>query len=191
MKVLATALPEVLLLEPRVHEDARGWLLEAWQREGHAALGLPHAFAQDNLVESRPGVLRGLHLQHPQGQGKLVAALAGAVLDVAVDLRVGSPRFGRHAAVRLAADERRQLWIPPGFAHGYCVLGEVPALVSYKCSTAYRPEQELVLRWDDPDLAIAWPLAAPLLSAKDAAAPLLRAFDPARLPRFAPGPSAP
>jgi len=191
MKVRSTALPEVLLLEPQVHEDARGWLLEVWHRERHAALGLPHAFAQDNLVQSLPGVLRGLHLQHPEGQGKLVAVLAGVVLDVAVDVRVGSPRFGRHVAVRLAADERCQLWIPAGFAHGYCVLSERPALVSYKCSTPYRPEQEMALRWDDPELAIAWPLAAPLLSEKDAAAPALGSWDRTRLPRFAPEASAP
>ena len=184
MKVQPTRLPEVLLLEPDVHVDARGWLTETWHEERHAALGVPRAFAQDLLAQSAPGVLRGLHLQHPTGQGKLVTVLAGGVLDVAVDLRVGSPRFGKHASVHLVAEEHRQLWIPPGFAHGYCVVGERVALVSYKCSAPYHPEHELAVRWDDRSLAIDWPVPRPLVSDRDAAAPLLDQIPKEKLPRY-------
>lgn len=181
MKVSATALPGVLLLEPDVYRDARGWFAETWRAERHAAHGLPERLVQDNLVASGARVLRGLHLQHPEGQGKLVQALVGAIFDVAVDLRRGSPTFGRWVGERLDAQSLRQLWIPPGFAHGYQVLGE-QALVAYKCSAAYRPEHELAVRYDDPQIGVRWPVADPVLSAKDLAAPLLSALDPARLP---------
>lgn len=186
MKVTPTALPEVLLLEPEVHRDARGWLLEAWRADRVPDLRLPAAFVQDNLVESAPGVLRGLHLQHPGAQGKLVQALAGEIFDVAVDLRRGSPTFRRWVGVPLAAREPRLLWVPPGFAHGYAVTGSAPALVLYRMTTPYRPDAEVSVRFDDPDLHVRWPLAVPTLSAKDAAAPWSRDLDPERLPRYAP-----
>ena len=182
MNVVPTALAGVLVLEPHVHRDERGWFAESWQRERYAAHGLPADFVQDNLAASGRGVVRGLHFQHPGGQGKLVQALAGEILDVAVDVRVGSPTFGRHVGVTLSEANHRQLWIPPGFAHGYCVVGE-RALVAYKCSTPYRPEAELGVRYDDPDLGILWPVAAPVVSEKDRAFPRLRDLDRARLPR--------
>lgn len=182
MRAFPTALPGVLLLELRVHEDERGWFAESWQRERYAALGVPSEFVQDNLAQSGRGVLRGLHLQHPGGQGKLVQALEGEIFDVAVDVRVGSPTFGRHVGVTLSVANHRQLWIPAGFAHGYCVVGE-RALISYKCSTPYRPDAELGVRFDDPAIAIPWPVTSPVVSAKDRAFPRLKDIDPARLPR--------
>ena len=184
MNVASTALPEVLRIEPAVKGDERGWFFEAWHAERYAAHGIGDAFVQDNVSCSTRGVLRGLHLQHPHGQAKLVSVLRGAVLDVAVDVRVGSPRFGRWAAEELSDENRRQLYIPPGFAHGFLVLSE-NALVSYKASASYRPECELAIRWDDPDLRIEWPVElAPTLSARDAAAPTLAAIPRARLPQF-------
>lgn len=184
MNVRATALPGVLVLEPEAHVDARGWFSEAWRGERYAAHGLPAVMAQQSLAWSRSRVLRGLHLQHPAAQGKLVMALAGEVYDVAVDVRRGSPTFGRWVGEVLSAENRRQLWIPPGFAHGYCVPGE-PALVSYLLSAPYRPADEVALRHDDPALAIAWPVRDPVVSAKDRAAPRLADVPPERLPAFA------
>jgi dTDP-4-dehydrorhamnose 3,5-epimerase len=185
VKVAPTALPDVLLVEPEVHRDARGWLLEAWRADRVPDPRLPASFAQDNLVESAPGVLRGLHLQHPDAQGKLVQVLAGEIFDVAVDLRPDSPTFRRWVSVPLSAREPRLLWIPPGFGHGYAVTGSVPALVLYRCTAPWRREAEVVVRYDDPELGVRWPLARPLLSSKDAAAPRLAEIDPARLPRLA------
>jgi dTDP-4-dehydrorhamnose 3,5-epimerase len=186
VKARALALPEVLLIEREAHADARGWLMEAWSARDAERLGLPTTFAQHNRVESRPGVVRGLHLQHPGAQAKVVEVLLGAILDVAVDVRVGSPTFGRHVAVRLDARTREALFVPAGFAHGYATLGEEPALVAYAMTAPRASEHELALRHDDPDLAIDWTLAVPLLSARDATAPRLRDVDPARLPRYAP-----
>jgi dTDP-4-dehydrorhamnose 3,5-epimerase len=190
VKLLPTDLPGVLLFEVERHADDRGFLMETWETDRYAAHGLPRAFAQDNVVLSLPGVLRGLHLQHPGGQGKLVTALGGQVFDVAVDVRVGSPTFGRWTGAYLSNANRRQLWIPPGFAHGYCVPGSEGAVLAYKMSAPYRHASELSLRWDDPAIGIRWP-AAPspaegwLLSAKDAGAPTLASVDRARLPSFA------
>ena len=164
------ALPEVLLVEPRVFRDARGSFCELYNAERYAAAGLHASFAQDNLSRSTRGVLRGLHLQHPRGQGKLVTVLAGAVFDVAVDVRRGSPTFGRWTGYTLTADGAHQLWIPPGFAHGFLVLEE-RSLVWYKCTALYSAADELTVRWDDADVGVRWPDAAPILSAKDAAAP--------------------
>ena len=142
---------------------------------------------QDNLSRSAPGILRGLHLQHPLAQDKLVYVLEGAVYDVAVDVRVGSPTFGQHVGRTLTAELKNQLLVPKGFAHGFCVVSDGPATFAYKCSESYAPQHELSVRWDDPALGIAWPLAsAPTLSAKDAAAPRLSEIDEARLPRYAP-----
>src|SRR5690606_32677398 len=139
-------------------------------------------FVQDNWSRSARGVLRGLHLQHPNPQGKLVSVLRGEALDVAVDVRAGSPSFGRHVAVRLSGDSPRQLFVPRGFAHGFLALSDTVDLL-YKCDGYYSPADEIVVRWDDPDLAIAWPVTDPVLSARDAAAPRLAALA-ARLPRY-------
>jgi len=185
MKVLDTALPGVRIVEPKVFGDARGYFLETFQADRYAAAGLPGAFAQDNLSFSGKGVLRGLHFQHPHGQAKLVSVLAGAVFDVAVDVRRGSPHFGRWVGVEISAEDNRQVFIPEGFAHGFCVLSEA-ALFAYKCSAVYDPDSEVTLRWSDPEIGIAWPVAAPLLSPRDAAAPLLSEVAPERLPAYRP-----
>ncbi|MBS3968002.1 MAG: dTDP-4-dehydrorhamnose 3,5-epimerase [Truepera sp.] len=183
MKVRPTELPEVLLLEPSVFSDDRGFFLETWHQQRYAAAGLPTLFVQDNLSFSRKGTLRGLHFQHPHGQGKLVFVLQGEVFDVAVDIRGGSPTFGRWVGVTLSADNKRQLYIPEGFAHGFCVTSE-SALFAYKCTDFYNPQAEAGIAWDDPDLAIAWPSGNPLLSAKDRSYPRLKELPAERLPRY-------
>jgi dTDP-4-dehydrorhamnose 3,5-epimerase len=165
------------VVEPAVHRDERGFFLEVFHAGKLAAQGLDVAFVQDNHSASRRGTLRGLHLQRVEPQGKLVRCVEGAVFDVAVDVRRGSPAFGRWFGVELDAERMNQLWIPPGFAHGFCVTTE-RAQVEYKCTTLYRPEADLAIRWDDPEIGIAWPpfrAGEPLLSAKDAAAPSLAA----------------
>ena len=175
MKVRPTAIPEVLVIEPAVFADGRGLFLETWHASRYAEAGLPTSFVQDNQSRSVRGVLRGLHYQTGQPQGKLVRVAAGEVFDVAVDLRRSSATFGRWVGEPLRGDTHRQLWIPPGFAHGFYVLSETADLL-YKCTDFYAPEREHTIRWDDPALAIAWPLAGagPLLSAKDAAGLSLR-----------------
>ena len=173
MNVIATALPEVLILEPRLFGDQRGFFLETYQLSRYAEHGIGRPFVQDNMSRSSHGVLRGLHLQNPFTQGKLVTALRGRVLDVAVDVRVGSPRFGRHVAVELSEENRRQLWVPRGFAHGFAVLSET-ADFFYKCDDLYSPKDEVSIRWNDSAIGIDWGIEAPSLSAKDADAPLLR-----------------
>lgn len=182
MKVTATDHPDVLLIEPKVHGDHRGWFVESFQRERYREAGIEADFVQDNLSYSARGILRGLHIQNPHAQGKLVQVIAGDVFDVAVDARRGSPHFGRWAGAHLSADNKHQLWVPPGFLHGFLVLSDT-ALFSYKCTDLYHPEAELSVRWDDPDIGIRWPLdAAPRLSDKDRDAPLLREVAPERLP---------
>jgi dTDP-4-dehydrorhamnose 3,5-epimerase len=183
MNVVPTELPGVVILEPRVFRDDRGYFYETWSRERYAAAGLPETFVQDNLSYSTRGVVRGLHYQHPGGQGKLVSVLRGAVYDVAVDIRRGSPTFGRWVGVELSAENGRQLYIPEGFAHGFAVMGD-EALFSYKCTAPYNPAGEGSVLWDDPDLGIAWPVGSSeaRLSGKDAAAPRLRDVAPGRLP---------
>ena len=181
MNVIKTDLPEVLIIEPKLFGDQRGFFLETYQFERYAQSGVAQPFVQDNLSRSRHGVLRGLHLQNPGAQGKLVTALRGRVLDVAVDVRVGSPNFGRHVAVELSEDNRRQLWVPRGFAHGFAVLSET-ADFFYKCDALYSPKDEISIRWNDPAIGIDWGLADPSLSAKDADAPLLA--DMKNLPRY-------
>lgn len=176
MKVTPTELPEVLLIEPAVHGDSRGFFMESFnQRAFDAAVGSHVGFVQDNHSRSARGVLRGLHYQlPPHAQGKLVRVARGAVFDVAVDMRRGSPRFGRWAGVELSAENHRQLWIPPGFAHGFLVVSDEADFL-YKTTDYYAPHAEAAVRWDDPALAIAWPSvgAGPKVSAKDAAAPVL------------------
>jgi dTDP-4-dehydrorhamnose 3,5-epimerase len=173
MNVIATALPEVLILQPRLFGDQRGFFLETYQLRRYAEHGIGRPFVQDNMSRSGHGVLRGLHLQNPFTQGKLVTALRGRVLDVAVDVRVGSPRFGRHVAVELTEENRHQLWVPRGFAHGFVVLSET-ADFFYKCDDLYSPKDEVSIRWNDSAIGIDWGIEAPSLSAKDADAPLLR-----------------
>jgi dTDP-4-dehydrorhamnose 3,5-epimerase len=180
MKVVAGKLPGVLILDPVVHGDARGFFVETWNRARYAAAGLDVDFVQDNLSLSACGILRGLHFQNPNPQGKLVQVLQGEVFDVAVDLRRSSPTFGQWEAVNLSGETKRQLYVPPGFAHGFAVLSE-SALFQYKCTAPYSPKDELSLRWDDPDLDIRWPVEQPRLSAKDQNAPRLRDIPPERL----------
>lgn len=172
MNVIAADIPDVLIIEPRVVGDARGFFLETYQLERYAAHGISRPFVQDNLSRSAKGVLRGLHLQSPMAQGKLVSVQRGKVLDVAVDVRRGSPTFGRHVAVELSEDNRRQLWVPRGFAHGFVVLSEI-ADFTYKCDNFYSPKDEITVRWDDAAIGIGWGVINPSLSARDAAAPPL------------------
>ncbi|GAB4197825.1 MAG: dTDP-4-dehydrorhamnose 3,5-epimerase [Sandaracinaceae bacterium] len=183
MKVTETALPGVLLVEPKVFGDARGFFLETFHLERYREAGITLPFVQDNLSRSSRGILRGLHLQQPHAQGKLVWVPDGVVFDVAVDVRVGSPTFGRWVGFELSGENHRQLWIPPGFAHGFVVVSE-RCLFAYKCTDLYHPESELGVAWDDPDLGIEWPLRDVTLSSKDAKSPRLRDIDAARLPRF-------
>jgi dTDP-4-dehydrorhamnose 3,5-epimerase len=167
-----TALPEVKLITPRVFGDARGFFFEAFNQASYAAQGLPTAFVQTNVSRSARGVLRGLHYQWPQPQGKLVGVLEGSVIDVAVDIRVGSPTFGKHVAVELSADNHQMLWIPEGFAHGFAVTSEYATFV-YQCTALYQGAYDRAIAWNDEALAIAWPFTEASLSAKDAAAPRL------------------
>ena len=182
MKVTATDLPDVLLVEPDVFCDARGFFLETYHRQKYAAAGIEAGFVQDNHSHSTRGTLRGLHAQVGRPQGKLVRAVRGKMFDVAVDIRVGSPRFGRWTGALLSGDNFRQLYIPPGFAHGFCVLSE-EVDVEYKCTDLYTPDDEITIAWDDPEIGIAWPIAVPVLSEKDRQAPQLAALRD-RLPRY-------
>ena len=170
MQLTPTEIPDVLLLEPRVFQDERGFFLETYQARRYAAAGIASPLVQDNQSGSRRGVLRGLHYQLRRPQGKLVSVTVGEVFDVAVDLRRSSATFGRWVGVLLSAQDRRQMWIPPGFAHGFYVTGDW-AEVSYKATDFYSPENERTLLWNDPRIGVRWPLpdgAPPLLSPKDA-----------------------
>jgi dTDP-4-dehydrorhamnose 3,5-epimerase len=167
--VTRTAIPDVLVIEPKVFGDARGFFLESWNAKAFTEAGVPAAFVQDNHSRSPRGVLRGLHYQIRQPQGKLVRVAAGEVFDVAVDLRRASPTFGRWVGERLSAENKRMLWIPPGFGHGFLVLSESADFL-YKTTDYYAPEHERVIAWNDPELAIKWPIAGtPTLSGRDAA----------------------
>jgi dTDP-4-dehydrorhamnose 3,5-epimerase len=179
VKITETSLAGVLVVEPRVFKDERGFFLETYQLGRYAEAGIRDAFVQDNLSHSVKGTLRGLHFQEPQGQGKLVQVMRGSVFDVAVDIRRGSPTFGRWFGVELSEDNRLQLWIPAGFAHGFCVTSSA-ADVAYKCTTPYVPSASRSILWSDPDIGIAWPVQDPLLSPLDRAEPLLK--DAAVLP---------
>jgi dTDP-4-dehydrorhamnose 3,5-epimerase len=183
MQVTQTELPGVLLIEPKVFGDSRGYFMELWSSARYQAHGVPATFVQDNLSKSARNVLRGLHLQHPHGQGKLVYAASGEIFDVVVDVRRGSPAFGRWFAARLSDENKRQLYIPPGCAHGFCVTSESATFV-YKCTEAYHPEAELTVLYSDPALGIDWPVTSPTVSAKDAAGKPLAEIDPAKLPVY-------
>lgn len=185
MKVTELSLPGVLLVEPKVHGDARGFFVELFHQGRYAEHGIVEPFVQDNLSLSRRGVLRGLHFQNPAPQGKLVSVLSGEVFDVAVDVRRGSPWFGRWTAAILNEHNKHQLWVPGGFAHGFVVLSE-QALFAYKCTNLYRPEAEHVILWSDPAIGIDWPLREqPSLSARDQGAVPLAEFPAEKLPQFA------
>ena len=184
MKVVETELPGCLLLEPQVFGDERGFFYESFNHDKLAAHGLVPRFVQGNVSRSARGVLRGLHYQWPRPQGKLVSVLEGEVWDVAVDIRRGSPTFGKWAAAVLSAENKRHFWIPEGFAHGFVVLSD-SALFTYLCTETYDRDADAGIRWNDARLAIDWPVAEPLLSAKDANAPFLDDVAPGRLPTFA------
>lgn len=185
MNIIPQSIPEVLLIEPRIFRDDRGYFLETYSTRAFPALSPPVLFVQDNLSFSAQGTLRGLHLQHPSDQGKLVMAATGTIWDVAVDVRVGSPTFGKWVAQTLDDIERKQFYVPPGFAHGFAVLSPT-AHVCYKCTDLYNPRAELSVRFDDPDLGISWPIDHPKLSEKDGRAPFLRDIPPERLPKYTP-----
>lgn len=185
MKVIETDLPGCLIFEPRVFGDDRGFFYESFNADKLAPLGLHMQWKQSNVSSSTRGVLRGLHYQWPKPQGKLVSVVDGEVWDVAVDIRRGSPTFGKWTAVVLSAENKRHFWIPEGFAHGFVVLSE-QATFTYLCTETYDAAADANIAWNDADLAIDWPLASPLLSPKDAVAPFLAGIPEDRLPVFAP-----
>jgi dTDP-4-dehydrorhamnose 3,5-epimerase len=180
MNILPCDIAGLLILEPRVFGDSRGFFMELWNRRACREAGLDADFVQDNLSRSRRGTLRGLHFQNPNPQGKLLQVLEGEVFDVAVDVRRKSPTFGRWYGLMLTAENKRQFYVPPGFAHGFAVLSET-ALFHYKCTEFYSPKDETAIRWDDPVIGIKWPLKAPLLSERDSKALPLREVPPERL----------
>ncbi|MBS1709282.1 MAG: dTDP-4-dehydrorhamnose 3,5-epimerase [Armatimonadetes bacterium] len=183
MNVIASPLPGVLVIEPRVHGDARGFFLETFNEGRYAEHGIHGPWVQDNLSKSAPGVLRGLHYQWPEPQGKLVSVVEGEVWDVAVDIRRGSPTFGQWYGTLLDAESHRQLWVPPGFAHGF-VVTQGPAVFAYKCTAPYRAEYDAGVAWDDPDLAVDWPSRDVQVSDKDAKLPRLKDIAEDRLPVY-------
>jgi dTDP-4-dehydrorhamnose 3,5-epimerase len=171
-KVYETTLPGVLIVEPTVYGDERGFFMESYNQATFESLGLPSTFVQDNHSRSTRGVLRGLHYQYPQWQGKLIRAIQGEIFDVAVDIRRSSPTFGRWYGTLLSAENRRQMYVPPGFAHGFCVVSDAAEII-YKCTALYKPTDDAGIRWDDPAIGIEWPIDNPVLSDKDREAPLL------------------
>lgn len=180
MNVLSCEIPGLLVLEPKVFGDARGFFMETWNRRSYREAGLDVDFVQDNLSRSRRGTLRGLHFQNPKPQGKLLQVLEGEVFDVAVDIRRSSPAFGRWYGLVLSAENKRQFYVPPGFAHGFVVLSET-VLFHYKCTEFYSPKDELAIRWNDANIGIEWPIKEPLLSERDSRASFLREVPPERL----------
>lgn len=184
VKIIDTGIPGLLIIEPLVHADTRGFFMETWHATRYQSAGLPGHFVQSNLSRSGPGVIRGLHFQYPEPQGKLVSVLEGRAFDVAVDIRPDSPSFRQWAGVELSAENHRQLYVPEGFAHGYCVLGD-SALLSYLCTGVYRSEYDAVVAWNDPEIGIDWPLESGRLSQKDADAPRLRDIAVEALPHLA------
>lgn len=181
MRVTQTGIPDVLMIEPDIYTDARGFFMETWNHEKYMREGIPAKFVQDNLSFSRKNVLRGLHYQFPKGQDKLVWVLEGEVLDVAVDIRKDSETFGGWVSVKLSSESRNQFFIPKGFAHGFYVLSET-ALLCYKCSDFYVPSSDRGIAWDDPDIGIVWPSGISLLSQKDKNLPKLKEISPEFLP---------
>jgi dTDP-4-dehydrorhamnose 3,5-epimerase len=180
MKVTKCELEGLLLIEPDVFGDNRGFFMESWNRQRYREAGIDFDFVQDNFSLSRRGTLRGLHWQKPKPQGKLVSVLQGEVFDVGVDIRRDSPTFGRWCGVTLSAENKRQFFLPPGFAHGFAVLSE-SALFHYKCTELYSPQDEVGFRWDDPAVGVQWPVENPILSKRDLSSPLLAAIPPEKL----------
>lgn len=185
MKFIETSLPGCVVIEPQVFGDSRGFFYESYNEAKYREAGIDRKFLQSNVSRSAQGVLRGLHYQWPRPQGKLVSVLEGEVYDVAVDIRRGSPAFGQWTGVLLTAENHRHFWIPEGFAHGFCVLSEF-ATFSYQCTDLYDAKADGGIRWNDAAIGIDWPLSAPLLSEKDAKAPLLADVPAERLPEFRP-----
>ncbi|MCX6135503.1 MAG: dTDP-4-dehydrorhamnose 3,5-epimerase [Ignavibacteriales bacterium] len=185
MNIVETELSGVLAIEVDRHGDSRGSFVESWHKEKYARLGVSVDFVQDNISYSRKGVLRGLHYQNPSPQGKLVYVLQGEVFDVAVDIRVGSPSFGKWFGMTLSFENNKQLYIPEGFAHGFVVTSD-EATVAYKCTGFYKKECEKTIRWDDPDIGIVWPAGNPILSDKDLAGLSLKDMDARDLFAFDP-----
>ena len=183
MKVLQTALEGVLIIEPDVFRDERGYFIETFHRKRYKQGGVDTEFVQDNLSFSSKGIIRGLHYQFPQAQAKLVQVIKGEVFDVTVDIRRGSPTFGKWISVVISDEDKQQIYIPEGFAHGFCVLSDT-AFLSYKCSDLYAPDCEGGILWSDPDLNIDWPLEQPLLSGKDSQYPCLNEISFDRLPVY-------
>lgn len=183
MNIIETKLSGVIILEPRVFGDSRGFFQETWNQFQYEKVGIMERFIQDNLSFSTRGVLRGLHYQKPHSQGKLVSVIQGEVFDVAVDIRNGSPTFGQWVGINLSGDNHRQLWIPPGFAHGFCVLSET-AYFMYKCTDLYTPSAEGGIIWNDPGIGIDWPLTNVILSDKDKFYPQLKDVSPDKLPAY-------
>jgi dTDP-4-dehydrorhamnose 3,5-epimerase len=183
MKVIETKLPGVLIFGPKVFGDSRGFFMETWNKRRYEEAGITGNFVQDNLSYSSYGVLRGLHFQNPNAQGKLVYVIEGEVFDVAVDIRVGSPTFGQWVGVTLSSENKRQFYVPEGFAHGFCVTSET-ALFAYKCTDLYNPSAEGGILWNDPDIGIEWPIVNPILSDKDKKNQQLSKMDKVRLPDF-------
>lgn len=183
MKILETELAGVLIIEPRVFSDSRGYFFESFQAERYKENGITKEFVQDNVSHSTKGVLRGLHYQLEHPQGKLVFVLTGAVLDVIVDIRRGSPMFGKSVSIELNETNRRQVYVPPGYAHGFCVISETVDFL-YKCTDYYSPASERGIAWNDPDLGITWPVSDPILSEKDTRYPRLKDVLEDQLPRI-------
>jgi dTDP-4-dehydrorhamnose 3,5-epimerase len=183
MKIISTSLPGVLVIEPSIFADKRGFFMEIYHQIRYTELGIEANFVQDNLSQSVEGTLRGLHYQLFHAQAKLVQVIKGAIFDVAVDIRRGSPTFGQWTGINLSEKNERQVFIPEGFAHGFCVLSD-KAKVIYKCTDFYAPDDEGGILWSDPDLAIDWPLTVPLLSAKDSQYPRLTEVPRERLPIY-------
>ena len=184
MKLIETGIPGLVVVEPEVYGDSRGFFMETWNSDRYGACGLPDRFVQSNISRSAAGVIRGLHYQHPCAQGKLVSVLEGRVYDVAVDIRSDSPTFRQWAGVELSAANHRQLYLPEGFAHGFCVLGD-SALLSYLCTTQFNAEYDAAIAWNDPDIGIEWPIEHQSLSERDRKAPRLRDVPVDCLPHFA------
>ena len=182
MRICRATLPEILIAELDTWDDERGFFCETYQKERYCQAGLPTDFVQDNFSYSVYGVIRGMHCQNPQGQGKLIYVTLGCVWDVAVDIRCDSPRFGQWTAVELSAQNKKQLYIPPGFAHGFCVLSPEAHFV-YKCSDFYNRDCEIGFRWDDPEVGISWPIQSPCISDKDRQLPRLGEIPQSKLPR--------
>jgi dTDP-4-dehydrorhamnose 3,5-epimerase len=183
MNIIKTKLPGVLILEPKVFHDDRGYFLETWNSKRYEQTGIPGPFVQDNISFSKKGILRGLHFQYPQSQGKLIQVLSGEVLDVVVDICVGSPTYGQWVGELLSDSNHRQIYVPAGFAHGYCATSEA-AIFSYKCTDFYNPATEHGIIWNDPDIGIEWPITQPVLSPKDESYHRLKDLPPEYLPQF-------